>query len=166
MKLLLGVLDVKYSDAHGVFQRKNGTPPDTSTGEVAGYLEDKYHIIEIFFEERQEKISKWMAEAISHQIADLLSGAQPNRDPLFSAMQKIELEFRMFLDSDEISSILPTKLQSQAAIAGVTHRRKSGYTKGNVSRPLGIDTGLYQASFRAWTDNFGYVNRKLPGVKG
>jgi len=144
LELALGVIDVKYGDAHGTGRQE-------TTGEVAEILEARYNVFTIFFEERQDKISEWLAEAMADELTAVLNGRPPAHDPLFPAMQKIEAEFRQFLDNDEISAIMPITQQIVAAQMGVNHRKKAGYNKNREARPALIDTGLFQASFRAFT---------------
>ena len=68
----------------------------------------------------------------------------------YGADQKIEAEFRAFIFSGEMQTVMGAI--SAAADAGKTKRTKSGYTKGHKARPAFVDTGLYVASFRAWTE--------------
>jgi hypothetical protein len=156
VKLNLGVLEVSYSDAHG----KSGA---SDTGTVAEILEQRYHVMETFYESRKEKIAEWLAEAISDQIADIVSGGRPNRDPFYAAMQNIEAEFRAFLDANEMAHIVSSLSEAErdyfigstggftgAGARGVNHRKKKPYSKDNAARPVFVDTSLYQQSFRSW----------------
>lgn len=142
MTLNLGVLDVAYGGDKGA----------QTTGEVAEALEARYHVMEIFFELRRDKIANLLAEGMATQIADLMSGMRPNRDPFADIMQDIEVEFRAFLDADEIQKLMPLTQQVTAAQMGVSKRFKDpNNRKGERdARPAFIDTGLFQASFRAW----------------
>jgi hypothetical protein len=139
-----------YSDASGKYKRKSGKASNTTTGAVAEILEAQYHVMEIFYESRKEKIDQWLAEAVQDQIDDIVAGHRSNRDPFDTAMGKIEVEFRAFLDADEISAVLPLTQQIAAAQIGVNHRKKSGFNKNNEARAAFVDTGLYSASMRSW----------------
>ena len=178
MRLMLGVLDVAYSDASGGTQ---------TTGDVAEGLENGfggsdpgYHIMQHFFDSRQEKIAQWLADSMANAIEVLVktgggidtSGrassashivggqkrtvqAEQGGTYTFEADQKIEAEFRSFLDSNEMSNLqaaVTGSALSAAAAAGVSHRKKHPYAKANKARPAFVDTGLYRASFRAWTE--------------
>ena len=157
VNLILGVLDVAYSDAHG----KSGA---TTTGEVAHILEDNYHVMETFYVSRQEKIANWLAESVAKAIETMVETGR-HVAPTFEAEQKIETEFRTFLDRNEMSMLVKglsegesaafnwNKTFSSAGNRGVNHRKKNPYSKKNKSRPVFIDTGLYQASFRAWIED-------------
>lgn len=143
MKLILGVLDVAYSDAHG------SSGGATTTGEVAEILENKYHVMETFFEVKKKLIAHDLAEGFASEIRALANGKPRGTQPFQRAEQEIEKRFRRFLDDDEMSAILPITQQITAAQMGVNHRKKASVNKGNAARPAFIDTGLYQASFRA-----------------
>ena len=109
MRLHLGVLDVPYK------QGSNSSPE--TTGDVAEILENRYHPIEIFYEEHAN----------------------------------IETRFRHFLSQKEMDSLGVPGVPTKAALAGVSHRFKHPYAK-RAPRPSFIDTGLYEASFRAWVE--------------
>jgi len=143
VKILLGVVDVAYSDAGG----KGGTK---TTGDVAQILEHQYHVMEVFYEERRDHVAEWMADAIRDQIADLITQAPISSNPFLDAEQRIEASFRRFLSDDEMQKIMPITQQITAAQMGMSKRFKAGHSKGYKPRPAFIDTGLYQASFRAW----------------
>lgn len=158
--LHLGVIDVAYSD------------PDASgastTGQVAQILEDKYHVMRIFAEEHWDELEELVADAIVGQLETARSGIIPQIPNI--DVQKLDAAFRDFLDSNEIQSILPERIQ--AADEGISHRFKNAQNrtvkasdvvsrgsgaglsivakKPRGPRPAFVDTGLYQASFRSW----------------
>lgn len=159
MKLVLGVLDVAYGDAHG-----GGTSGAKTTGEVAELLESHYHVMETFYEARKEKIADWLAGSVANAIEAVVEHGA-NVMPTFEAEQNIEHAFRTFLDANEMAQMVAGLTESErdyflgstggftgAASAGVNHRKKSPHSKKNKARPAFIDTGLYQASFRAWVE--------------
>jgi hypothetical protein len=135
--LHLGVVDVGYTGEQG----------STTTGDVAQYLEDRYHIMRVFVETHEEDIAKELVNQVAGAIESIAQGRRisPNWKP---AMGKIEQRFREFLDSGELNRMLPEQQQSAAAAAGINHRKKNPNTE--KSRQAFIDTGLYQASFRCW----------------
>ena len=134
--LHLGVIDQAYS----------GSDNDgKTTGEVAQILEDKYHIMRIFVEERDEQIGDALARKMLARLDNPIGGTKTVFDDIGSM-------FRDFLNADEISKIMPKDQQIQAAINGVNHRKKKPYAKANKARPAFVDTGLYSASFMAWVD--------------
>ena len=148
--LHLGVVDLSYSD-----------PVDKgveTTGDVATILEDKYHVMRIFFEEHEEKIGDVLAKAMAGQLQERMAGIDHPLN-LGDATFRIESLFRDFLDSNEIQNILPERIQ--AADEGRTTRKKLGKEAKKMvgkrpkrvdgtPRQAFIDSGLYQAAFRSW----------------
>lgn len=146
MKLNLGVDDVAYTEKGQV----------TTTGDVAEILEDNYHVMRTFAELHDQDIADALADGMA-KVLEAIGRGDPVPTDLSQAlvrpMGQIETEFRDFLDRDEMGAILPASQQSQAALKGVNHRKKRPYVKANKARPSFIDTGLYQASFRAWIES-------------
>jgi hypothetical protein len=159
MVLHLGVLDVAYSDA-------NNRGGETTTGDVAEILEKNYHVMETFFILRRDKIAGLLADSMANSIQRLVKSgvAIDRRSTLtYDADQKIESEFRGFLDANEMGRIYKSFTGialSAAAERGVSHRRKHPYARRDP-RPAFIDTGLYRASFRAWTTEGVVQNQPL-----
>ena len=146
--LNLGVVDVAYSDANG-----SGA---TTTFKVAQILESNYKVMQTFFFLRREKIAGFLADDMAAQIQRLVTGqrVQQSGTLTFGADQKIEAEFRAFIFADEMSKLeyaVTGQALSEAAARGVNHRRKMPYSSKNKPRVAFVDTGLYVASFRAWT---------------
>lgn len=142
MKLHLGVVDVGYSGEGGA----------KTTGDVAEILEDKYHIMRIFFEENEQFVADQIANSLAGSLESLAQGRPYNASLLKPAIPKVDERFRNFLDSGEMSRILPATQQIAAAQKGVSHRKKQPYSSKNKPRQAFVDTGLYQASFRSWVD--------------
>ncbi len=136
MKLLLGVNDVAYTDKEGI----------ATTGQVAEYLENDYGVMRVFAESYGGFIGDQLGESIAGAIESISHG-KPGEFDVFGPMTRIEEKFRVFLDRGEWQQISGQRIA--AAEAGVSHRRKRVYKK-RKSRRAFIDTGLYQASFRAW----------------
>lgn len=153
MKLVLGTLDVAYANP--------GSKGAITTGEVAQLLEKRYHVMETFYESRKEKIAEWLAGSVANAIETIVSTGA-NVMPTLEAEQNIEAEFRAFLSANEMAMMVAGLTESErnyflgstggftgAAMRGVSHRKKKPNSKKNKARPAFIDTGLYQASFRA-----------------
>ncbi len=158
MELVLGVENVAYADPD-----EKGV---TTTQAVARILEKRYHVMRVFYELHESEIQKAIAEDLANHV---LEGA-PNRFPLGTSMGKIETAFRQYLDADEWQKTSGQVIA--AAQNGVSHRFKNAmntrrqlvgggpHGKGGKmrmrkgpqrgARPAFIDTGLYQASFRAY----------------
>ncbi|PIJ48830.1 hypothetical protein BL250_02275 [Erwinia sp. OLTSP20] len=129
----LGVIDIPYEDEN------------TTTGDVAGYLESKYRIMQTFFDRHKNDIADLITKDMAAGLENLLAGASANRDPLAESMSHIHNLFVAFLDNEEMNGLpgVPTR----RALLGISKRFK--HKKGNP-RPSFIDTGTYQASMRAW----------------
>ncbi|HEX8711542.1 MAG TPA: hypothetical protein VF730_06690 [Terracidiphilus sp.] len=149
--LNLGVVDVGYTDDEG----------SVTTGDVASWLEERYHIMRTFVELNEGFIEKCLVDAASGAIESIAQGrpisglnaglgTRLDARQLFgsSVNERIEERFRDFLDSGEMNRYLPPSQQSQAAAQGINHRKKNPNT--GQGRQAFVDTGLYQAAFRAW----------------
>lgn len=155
VKVYLGVVDAAYSDAEG----------GKTTGEVAGYLEDEYHVMRTFLELYEDQIGQLLADAMAGQIETLAQAvALGNPIPIFgkdietklgdrvisgvSVNGEVESLFRNYLDTREWKSVSGQTVD--AAEQGVSHRKKQP-NKKRAARSEFFDTGLYSASFRCWT---------------
>lgn len=164
--LVLGVLDVAYSDAGG------SSGEATTTGEVAEKLEERYGVMQAFYDSRKEKIAQFLADDMAHAITDIAQGKPVESSQsrgfankyhginekysissfTYGADKRIESEFNQFIFSNEMQklSIATTGAPiSVAAARGITKRKIS---KKNKSRPAFVDTGLYVTSMLAWTE--------------
>jgi len=167
LTLHLGVIEQPYSDASydkprsakallGAAKRgKISAPaPQTNgrtTGDIAEILEEKYHIMEIFSELHEDLIVQAVADGMEGAIQNIAAG-QPGVISLTSeAESEIEMRFRQFLSNREMDGTATSGVPTKAGRDGVSHRFLHPYAKRG-SRPSFIDTGLYQANFKAWTD--------------
>jgi hypothetical protein len=141
VKLHLGVVDVPY------------TAGGETTYEVANHLEKKYHVMELFVEDvGVDHIARAFEESAKVVIEDTLSGAPPRDLSLtYEAEQDLEVAFRKFIDQKQLDFVEPG-VPTEASLKGVNHRLKHPYAKGNPTRPSFRDTGLYQTSFKVWTE--------------
>ena len=151
MILHFGVIDIPYANAPKTMKRhKTHGPAGTeTTGDVATWLENKYHIYETYYGMREQFVADQMAESVKGAIENLMMGAPPTTDPFLAGTGKIEEDFKLMLSAKAFDGVIagfPTK----AAQEGVNHRMKSG--RGPKNRPSAIDTGLYQASSKVWVD--------------
>jgi len=154
VKLHLGVVDVPY--AHSTAPASGKKPPTSpgstlSTGDIAEILEARYGIMETFFEMHAQEIADDMRDALQGKLEDILLGAPIDvGGELFTAgeLGAIEEKFRKMLDNRELDGKV-AGVPTAAAQAGVSHRFLHPYAK-RPSRPSFINTGQYQAAFRAW----------------
>ena len=156
--LNLGVVDLAYV---------GGDAQATTTGDVAEFLEEDYHVMEVFFEAKKDKILSSINDRLAHQIEALSQGVPvPETGDLY--LPEVDSLFRDFLTSGEIESITG---QTEAARLGISHRFKDAQNRtvsaqditsgkatasslepvvGRGPRPSFVDTGLYVASFKSW----------------
>jgi hypothetical protein len=153
--LSLGVIEQQYDDRPIApkakikpgkkAKRKKGA--SVSTGDVAEWLEDKYHVMEIFAQVKSAEIEAAIEASLEkHMLTLLMGGEALGANALVEAQGDIEKEFRYFIDSDGMNGLYKG-VPTQAALDGINHRLANPRT-GNP-RPSFLDTGLYQASFRA-----------------
>jgi hypothetical protein len=147
LTLNLGVVDIPYTVSVTADPNSESRPPPT-TGDVAGYLENKYHIMELFYEDMEPEITEQLADSLAGALESVLMGApSDNLDAFAAGTSQIDAAFRYFLSRHVIESLGVPGVPTAAALAGVNHRLKD---KSGTPRPSFIDTGLYQNSFRAW----------------
>jgi len=145
-KLYLGVVDIPYQPTDG---REKGLP---STGDVAGWLEDEYGVMQSFVNLNEGAIAEKLAESISNAMQDLLIGAPPGGDPLKEGFSNIEEEFKRYIESQQVEGQGLPGVPTKAALAGVNHRLKHPYAASNPRRPSFVDTGQYVGAFKVWSD--------------
>ncbi|WP_312773344.1 hypothetical protein [Atlantibacter hermannii] len=131
--LHLGVIDIPY-EGEG-----------TTTGDVAERLEEKYRIMQTFFDRYGNEIADLMSNDLAANLENLMAGAPPSRDPLAESMSRVHDLFVAFLDNEEMNGMpgVPT----QRALLGISKRFKN---KRGDPRASFVDTGTYQAAMRAW----------------
>lgn len=159
MILHFGVIDVPYVGRETAAQMrkrlKRGDHPPAgakTTGDVADILEAKYHVMEIFWELHHVEILKILTQSSEGALESILLGAPIQLDPYGEAGSKIKDMFSVFLTNKEMDKLGYPGVPTQAAKDGVSHRFKNRRNKKGP-RPSFIDTGLYEASFKAWIDS-------------
>lgn len=158
----LGVVDIPYSQALAAqarrttrwrqgkrpWQAMNGTQ---TTGDVAEILEARYGVMAAFYELHGQDIADEVTEVMKGKLESLMMGSPPpNRLFEEGDLSGVEEMFRSMLDRQELDGRLPG-VPTGASLRGVNHRMMNPYARRGA-RPSFIDTGLYQASFRAWVD--------------
>lgn len=158
-KLFLGVNDVPYSgpaEKAPSARRHRGpvkvrSAKSVTTGQVATWLENRYHIMEVFFELNADKIAGSLEAGLVDGLESMLAGAPSSLNPFTAPMSQIEKDFKhaisaRFMDGMGIRGV-PTK----ASLGGSSARFKD-LTKQRAARPSFRDTGTYQTNFRAWIE--------------
>jgi hypothetical protein len=78
-----------------------------------------------------------------------MQGAPASLNPLGTATSAIEAQFKNYLDHEDIVQTGAPGVPTEAALKGVNHRLKS---KKGTRRPSFVDTGLYESSFKVWSE--------------
>jgi hypothetical protein len=138
--LHLGVIEQPYN---------NG---GKTTGEVAEILEHRYGVMSKFVEVHEQDIASDLENSLEGVLENVLLGAPPPVDPFAGGTSKIEHRFKKFLSSKEMDSLGVAGVPTQASLKGYSKRFKKKQNKARGPRPSFIDTGLYQANFKAWMD--------------
>lgn len=152
MILHLGVVDIPYAgapSANAPFKPFSGV---TTTGDVATWLENKYHVMEIFYHANEDMIVNAITDSYENTLRNMFAGSPVPNNPLKEAEAKITARFKDFLSRAEIEALGIPGVPTGAAKMGINHRFKHPYAKANPRRPSFIDTGLYQSTFVAWFD--------------
>ena len=142
MKLILGVIDQPYDNNDG--------EKSTTTGKVAQLLEDKYHVMETFYEANRQEVADMAAESLLGALENLELGGPVDADPFLDLTQDVTASFKKFLSTGQIEQLGIPGVPTQASLLRKSSRFKSG--KAGKGRPSFIDTGLYQASFVSWVE--------------
>jgi hypothetical protein len=165
MKITFGVIDIPYSadaspaktakqvqsEKRNAMRAALGVPEvNNTTAEVGQMLEDKYHIMEHFWQAKGNAIVGEMEPALQVAFEDILSGGTPQSlDTVFLQVTgNVFTMFQNFIDLKEMDSLGYTGIPTMAAKKGVNHRLKHPYAKDNPERPSFKDTGVFMAAFR------------------
>lgn len=158
MKLVLGVIDIPYSEdaPPKKVSIKHGSPVNPApaqvrqtTGEVADYLEEHYGVLTHFAEKYHDFIQQELVTSVEHSLLNMLMGAPLGSSPFLEAGENIAQKFREFLDREEIAGMGVPGVPTRAALRGVNPRLKGGI---GPRRPSFIATGTYQRCVKVWTE--------------
>lgn len=124
-----------------------------TTEQVAKELEDKYKIVETFWQLEEDNFVELLEEAFAEDIEDVMQMSEVKKAKGISDKEtdKIEARFRQNLSSRRYDGMLPG-VPTTAAQRGVSHLKQRPYAKRGP-RPSFVDTGMYQRSFRAWVED-------------
>lgn len=154
MILNLGVVDLPYHRAPS--RRRRPTAGTVTTGDVAGFLEDRYHVMEIFYEQNQPAIAAALESGLEGALESLIMGARPNIDPFGTGLSQIEDDFRKFITLGEMDRLGYPGVPTQAAKDRASGKRRSSRFKrrrATGDKPVSFyDTGAYVNSFKAWIE--------------
>ncbi len=143
LKLHLGVLVQSYDNSRR-----------STTGDVAEILESKYGVMQAFWDTHGQQTADDLVRNLNDYLGGLLSRNTPSQDIFNGSMSRTQARFKKFLSSKQAERVGIPGTPTKAALKGVNHRLAHPYRKSNPRRPSFIDSGLYQASFRAWISGF------------
>jgi len=158
--LHLGVIDQPYTSYDGGRKAANPkrrgkkAPPKAkgvrtvTTAQVATWLEDRYHIMEVFYE-ADSGVLPLLRESVQDAMENVLMGAPVGANPFLEATSEIQARFKKFISNRTMETLGIPGVPTAAALRGVNSRMKKNR---GPRRPSFRDTGLYQASFMAWVD--------------
>lgn len=151
MTLHLGVADIPYNISPGTGRRrKKATAATKTTGQVAEILEDEYHILQHFAELHKEDIGKLLENSIAGALETAMMGG-PATLSFADAESGIEALMKDMLTNKELDRLGYPGIPTAAALKGVSHRFAHPYAR-RPARPSFVDTGLMQASYKAWME--------------
>lgn len=140
LTLHLGVVDIPYTEHGGL-----------TTGDVAGFLENKYHVMEVFANQHLEDvIAPALEDSLRGHLETLLMGGPSSGDPFATGTEKIRHGFDTFITMGEMEMLGYPGVPTMAAIKRKSARFKKG--RARRVRPSFVDTGLYLNSFTSWVD--------------
>ena len=142
MKLHLGVIDQPYANG-GV-----------TTAQVAGWLENKYHIMELFYHFHEREIADALTAGLQDALEAHMMGAPITLDPFQEAFSNEEAVFKMdWLALGGVEKVGIPGVPTQRALDRESLRLKKKKKDRGPARPSFIDTGLYQSSFKMWMED-------------
>jgi hypothetical protein len=151
MKLHLGVKDFPYGHAHGSHGNANVT-----TGDVAGFIENKYGVMQEFFTLHDVEIAQKIAETLADSLADYLKGIPINEKNVNDEISKdLKGMFTKAIEGYEFDGKIEG-VATQDSLGGVNQRKKKRKNAKNKAtgkreiRPSFYDTHTYVNSFEAW----------------
>lgn len=154
--LHLGVIDLPYT-ASPPKRRKRRSASTVTTGDVAGWLENKYHVMEIFYEQHADDIvGKELINSLQGYVQSLMQGAPLTIDPFGTATSKIEDGLKQFIISGEMDSLGYPGVPTKAAQDRSAGRRRGARFKSARATATGqkavsfYDSGLYEGSIKSW----------------
>jgi len=157
--LHLGVVDIPYvrSPPSGRGRRRRrGAGGTQTTGDVAGWLEDRYHVMEHFVQlHLADTIVPALEDALAGSLESLMLGAPPPPSLFETGTEKIAERFRRMLDQRELDALGYPGIPTQASLDRASGAKRGARFKS--ARATGaavsfVDSGLYSASARAWVD--------------
>jgi hypothetical protein len=157
--LHLGVIDVPYATAPPAARRgrrRKVTASTVTTGDVATWLENRYHVMEIYYEtHKDDVVAPAIENALQGAIESVMMGAPPTLDPFGSATSEIEDRMKQFIVMGEMDTLGFPGVPTQAAKDRASGKKRSLRFKNRKATEAAVsfyDSGNYESSMKAWVD--------------
>jgi len=156
LTLHLGVISLPYVEAPKPGQKK-ATASTVTTADVAQFLEEKYHPMEVFSNVHGQAIADALAQSMVGALENLELGAPLSQNVFGEAESKIEHMFKKFITMGEMDSLgipgVPTQAAKDRASGKKRSSRMKNKRRGGNAKPISFyDTGLYESSMKAWIE--------------
>ena len=120
--------------------------------DVAKVLEERYKIVETFYQLEEEFITELLEESFAEEIENVMMERRVSRKGLSDkSTDKIQAKFIDNLRRRRYDGMIPG-VPTLASVRGVSHLYAQPYAQRG-SRPSFIDTGNYANSFRVWVED-------------
>jgi hypothetical protein len=142
--LHLGVVDLPYVGRRGV-----------TTGDVAGWLENRYHVLEHFMEVHHEEIAADLESSLAGALENVMAGAPLDAEAFATGASAIEDRMKSFVAEGEMESLGYPGVPTQASLDRASGKRRSARFKRRRATGKSVsfvDSGLYQSSLKAWVE--------------
>jgi hypothetical protein len=131
-------------------QRQHGI--GMTARDVAKVLEERYKIVETFYQLEEEFITELLEESFAEEIENVMMERRVSRKGLSDkSTDKIQAKFIDNLRRRRYDGMIPG-VPTLASVRGVSHLYAQPYAQRG-SRPSFIDTGNYANSFRVWVED-------------
>jgi hypothetical protein len=147
VKLVLGVTVAPYRGGN------------KTTGDVAQYLEDKYHLMGTFAQLYEGNIAPMLESSVAGALETKLMGGSLATAPFEGACNQIENLFRQAIDVKAYDGLIKD-VPTQASLDGVRSHMKNprfivkrGKKTKRPQRASFFDTGNYVKHFKCWVED-------------
>jgi hypothetical protein len=120
--------------------------------DVAKELEDKYAIVETFYNMEEDHIVDLIEDAFLEDLEEVMQADKVSRKGISDeATNQIQERFKQNLLLKKYDGVLGG-VPTLAAQRGVSHLQAHPFTR-RAPRPSFVDTGNYMNSFRVWVED-------------
>src|ERR1700722_7373872 len=114
--LHLGVISIPYNQARTAKQKRVAS--NITTGDVAGFLEENYHVMQTFANVHLADMADDLAKSMAGAMENLMLGAPVAMSPYARAETTIRQRFNDFIDNKEMDRLGIPGVPTQASLEG------------------------------------------------